>query len=747
MPYPVLIKKFLVLTLLMTALGAMRPGAVRALSPPAAGGTWQIFADHVTVEQNQQRYDARGTVTIIGETARLTADHVVYDNLTADAYADGHVRLISGKDNITCDAMTLNLKTETGTIHQGTVFVAENHFYITGERIEKTGKATYRADRAALTSCDGDRPDWKITGREISVTIEGYGTATHATLWAGGMPALYTPFLLFPAKNKRQTGLLAPRFTTSTRKGFEYEQPLFIALSRNSDTTLDMNYMADRGTKLGAEYRYISDKDNRFTLYGDYLRDDKIDDGTDATDDYSYAGTPDRTNQDRYWLRMKADLTPLPLWKMQMDLDYVSDADYLHEFKKGVTDYTDTNAAFERDFGRDLDEYDDTTRKNRINLKRSWSRYNLNMDLLWYDNVSARREDTDDTTLQSLPDITLNALRRQMPGTPLYFKLNSGYTEFYRRDTTDSLLTGRRLDVYPRLYLPLHKNGFQMEPSLGLRQTLWHTDDAADIDGTQNGVSHRELYDISMEVSTMLSRIFAPDNAIAEKIKHEITPTLTYTYLPEVDQSDNPWFDDTDSIDGENTLTWELGHRFTSRRQQSVAAVADKTAPTRPLYREIAWLTISQDYHFSGTDEITEKAFSPIEVDLEFSPMPALSLDSDFAWSPYENRFVSHNTGFTFRDGRNNSVNLQYRYDREDTDDTDNTESIYTRVDLQLTSRLRTFMIYEKNLQEKTTIEATTGVEFNRKCWSLEISYTDTTDDRSIGFLVNLKGIGEFGNQ
>jgi LPS-assembly protein len=717
----------------------------RATPLKPAGSSWHISALEATYDPDQNLYIAKGEVILTGDTTRLEADHVIYNALTKDTRATGHVRLISGKDTISCDTMDLNLETETGTIKNGIIFVEENNFYISGDHIEKTGKSTYTADKASLTSCAGEHPDWKITGRDINVTIEGYGMVKHATLWAGNFPALYTPFMAFPVKNKRQTGLLSPSVTHSDRKGFEYEQPLFLALGRSTDATFNVDYMSDRGVKLGAEYRYLQDNNNKGTLFFDYLKDDKIDDGTDATSDYAYDGTSQRTNQDRYWFRMKNDREIFPLWKARLDVDYVSDEDYLHEFKQGYTGLTATDNAFESTFGRDLDEYDDTTRKNQLNIKRAWPRYNLNMDVLWYDNLTARQDDTDDTTLQSLPAITFDAMRQKLGQSPLYFDLDSSYTCYFRQETTDSLVTGQRMDVYPKIYLPFHLGGLQLEPSLGVRQTTWYTDDAADIENIQNGYSHRELFDINLDLSTVFRRIFSLDNAVDQKIRHEITPALTYTFIPHVDQTDIPYFDDDDLIDKESTLTWQLTQRLTSK--QRVSAPASSNTPNY-TYRELAWLKISQDYYFSGKDEDTEESFSNILVDLEFSPLPHVYLESDMEWSPYGTGIFSHNSAITLKNNNQNRIRLQYRYSQDDTDDDeDETESIYTSANLGLTPSLRAFLEYEKNLYEDETIETTAGVEFNRSCWSMKVSYTNTIDDQSIGFLINLKGLGEFGNQ
>ena len=80
----------------------------------------------------------------------------------------------------------------------------------------------------------------------------------------------------------------------------------------------------------------------------------------------------------------------------QLDLDIVSDQDYLKEFEHGYTGFEETNEYFVKFFGRELDGYDDSTRVNRLNLNRGWSGFSLNSELRWYDNVVNRRQsDTD----------------------------------------------------------------------------------------------------------------------------------------------------------------------------------------------------------------------------------------------------------------------------------------------------------------------------------------------------------------
>jgi len=119
-------------------------------------------------------------------------------------------------------------------------------------------------------------------------------------------------------------------------------------------------------------------------------------------------------------------------------MDVVSDQDYLTDFKRGHTGFEETRRYYTKAFGRDLDEYNDTVRLNRFNVNRSWSRYNLNAEIRWYDDVVARTQDLDDTTVQRLPFIGFTGSKQAAGNTPFLFDLDTSYTHFYREATTTS---------------------------------------------------------------------------------------------------------------------------------------------------------------------------------------------------------------------------------------------------------------------------------------------------------------------
>ncbi|MGD9228782.1 MAG: hypothetical protein PVF26_19915, partial [Desulfobacterales bacterium] len=143
---------------------------------------WLLEADEVTYDRRLDLYKARGNVKISKADKQLTADLIRFDHKTMRAYAQGNVVLTVGQDILTGSLLEIDLDQQVGSIEDAYLFLEENNFHITGHKIQKTGKNTYRIDAATLTTCDGDKPDWKITGKDIKIKDDGSGAAKHATL-------------------------------------------------------------------------------------------------------------------------------------------------------------------------------------------------------------------------------------------------------------------------------------------------------------------------------------------------------------------------------------------------------------------------------------------------------------------------------------------------------------------------------------------------------------------------------------
>lgn len=701
---------------------------------------WHISADRINYDTTENLYIAEGNVTVTQPGKSLSADVVRFNPTTMRADAQGHVILTSGEDILTGSRMDLDLANQTGRIENGDLFIRMNRFHITGDTIEKNGDDVYVAEGVTISTCDSASPAWKITGKNLEVAIDGSARVSHATLWIKDIPVFYIPFFSFPVKSSRKTGFLTPEMSHSDRLGFSYGQSFFWAINQQSDATFYGQLMSQRGTKIGMEYRYVLDTQSKGVLMIDGFNDRRIDDGRlNSSRDWGYEDDAVlRPNSDRYWFRMKHDQALPGGFFAELDLDIVSDQDYLHEFKEGYTGYDASDAYFNDQFGRILDPYDDPARVNRLNVRKRWQVYSLNGEIRWYDNVHNRRKLSEDTALHKLPLIEFSALKQRVLDTPLYVDFDAGYTYFYREKGE----RGQRFKAHSRLYLPyLLRNLITLEPSLGLSQTLWHVDEKDDSTVKKDRTQARGSVDFRFDLSTELYRLFANGRSPDHRIKHIIRPRITYGYTPKQARDQYPSFDVSDGIPGENLLTYSLSNILISRSRTNGKPGENPAGDTPQVdYHQFFRLNIEQSYDIDKANDHAAEPFSPVYARLEIRPKAHLIMDIETQWSPYGSGFVSHSAALTLHDNRGDRLFAEYRFEA------DIMESVYGNAKVALTDRLSAYGDYERNLHDRKRIRHGLGLLYQEQCWSLDVGYSEEESDRRIGFMIHLYGLGEFGS-
>ncbi len=747
------------ISLVMTAW----PGTARAQDE----SPWHIVADSLAYDKNSGMLVAEGNVVVTHEDKTMNAEFVEYDRIGESIFARGNVELKSRGDRSTSDRVLLNLKNDRGVLYNTSIFIESNHVYIKGNEIRRTGDNTYTADKVSITTCDGENPDWKFTGDDLSVTVEGYGTIYNAAFWTRKVPVIYTPFLVFPVKIQRQTGLLPPEFGLSDRKGFEYLQPFFWAINESSDATFYNRYIEKRGNMTGLEYRYILSEKSKGILLFDYMKDDKVEDGSVETmEKWGYEDEPIRDNRNRYWFRMKQDQALPGGALVKLDADVVSDQDYLREFSDMKNGYDATKQNFFRNFGRDIESEDDAIRTNSMVLTKTWSTYSLNASTIWYDNVVKRVDHLNDTTVQKLPTIEFNSARRQIFGSKLYYAFDTEYDYFFRKDTTNTLREGQRVDLFPTLILPWrYKNLFSLESTMGFRQTTWYVPGDSSVSDDLDGTHSRQLYDINIDLSTSLYRIYNLGGENVDRIRHAFTPKLTYSYVPEKDQTEYPFFDSLDRIKRENTLTLNLTNTFTSRSKQAEDEEEEKEKdkdkekigdglllqkPQKFHYNQFCRVEIEQTYDINEANErdsdkflnkTTREPFLPLYGEIEFTPFKYLSFDADGKWSHYDRCLLEGNAALSMKDERGDILRVEHRYTRDDV------KYLRTYLNLQVTDKLSVYGLNERNLMEKEDLKTSTGFLYTSQCWGVQVDYTHKPGDKRYGLVVQLSGLGEIGSK
>ncbi|MCG6916652.1 MAG: hypothetical protein LJE89_03805, partial [Deltaproteobacteria bacterium] len=228
-----------------------KDGITSFTSQGKKGSAYRLRADHFSYDEKQDIYTASGNVILHAEGSIIFADQIRLDGATKEAIVEGDVRIEQGRDWLEGERAYLDLEQETGVVEFGRGFLADGNFHFSGALVEKLGPQTYHVRDGTFTTCDGDEPSWHFRASDLKVTVEGYGIAKHTRFHLGRTPVLYTPYLAFPAKTERQTGLLMPRFGASERLGYYFDLPFFWAISRSTDATIYSHYMSERGLMMG----------------------------------------------------------------------------------------------------------------------------------------------------------------------------------------------------------------------------------------------------------------------------------------------------------------------------------------------------------------------------------------------------------------------------------------------------------------------------------------------------------------
>ena len=308
-----------------------------------------------------------------------------------------------------------------------------------------------------------------------------------------------------------------------------------------------------------------------------------------------------RPNSERYWFRSKYNGYLFdPAWITKLDLDWVSDQNYLREFKDGMLGFDSSDKEFLDEFDRDLDNADDRTRENNLLIQRSWDLGGVALRGQWVRNLAyenQNRATNENDTVQTLPELSGYLWKTALWDTPFEGQLDAHASNFWREYDT----TGSRLDIHPKLSLPLDYAGVSVIPTVGLRETAWmlNQDRGTAATETDNDTTSRLMPDVNVSAFTEFFKVYDLESEELirhesfagesqwSKIKHSIQPRIEYDWKPYITQSDKPFFDEIDRISAQNELVYSLTNMLDRRRE---------TVTTREIQGQGSLTELSTDY-------------------------------------------------------------------------------------------------------------------------------------------------------
>ena len=682
-----------------------------------------------TPEQEAATESDVETVTTTKVITTIKADWMVYDMDLGTVKARGDVLIDIGPDQLTADKGVINLNQETGTFTNASIIRQYKDMHFEGRVIEKTGDITYHIEDGWLITCklkDGETPPWSFGAADADITDNGYAYLKHAVFRIKGIPILYSPIMVLPVKRTRQTGFLFPSISNSDRDGFGMEFPFFVNLSPSSDITLYPQYMSERGFMGGLELRYVLDQESKGGFMANFLHDDLSDITNPDNDEYYSDGNYTHTNQDRYWIRGKAD-QKFGEWTTRLDLDIVSDRDYLIEFNSGLTGYTMTEDRFYDVFGRGFQNNTEDERLNTFKALRSWNNgMSLQANLRGINDL--REDKSSPTPLWQLPAIYFSGL------LPVYetgadFSWQTNYVYYWR----DKGVQANRFDLFPKVSMGIPLTDYlETTVTAGVRDTFYTIQSNDDPDwNSTSSTENRFLGDVLLEIGTTMIRDFSFSTGTVTGLSHTFRPYVNYHYVSDADQDDIPQFDEVDYISDENIITYGLNNFFTLR----------ENAFNKDYDRDYGYFKIKQGYDVRSSESDTP--LTPVNMELAYYPLEELRFIYRGDLDVYGDSFLTHTVETDYRNSRGDFLSLDYLYNKNvDNEEDEITSSIRAAASVGLFYYFTVGYSIERSLEDSKTVEENINLIYQPSCWSVELASNYTPGNQKITLMFRLANIG-----
>src|SRR5262245_57923330 len=301
---------------------------------------------------------------------RLLADKIEFNDTTHIAIAEGNVVMMFGKSQISGDRLEINVETRLATVWNAYGYMDPDVIF-SAAKLERVADDKVIVSDAIVTTCTQPTPYWQFHVTKATLHIDHYAYMKNAAFKTGNVPVIYLPYLIWPMKKDRSSGLLLPNVGYSRRRGSFIGNAVYVVLGRSQDATLYFDLYVQSGTRYGFEYRCVPAERVEGAFTGYFLNDIVTDD------------TGEEVESKRYRFRFTENQKFNNGFNLLADLNQVSDLDYYLDFERDITQTTSPTVF------------------SHIDLIRNWRNYSLNFKM---DRQEQFLDSMSDVTLQRLPE-------------------------------------------------------------------------------------------------------------------------------------------------------------------------------------------------------------------------------------------------------------------------------------------------------------------------------------------------------
>ncbi|MFQ2342219.1 LPS assembly protein LptD [Aeromonas dhakensis] len=775
------------IALTISLVPALTPAIVQAapLTPPPATGILDgLCYDYVPkieklapgtdanaqpVEVDADRLEAKqgGTAVYQGDVKvrqgvrKFDSDYAELDQKSRDVIAIGNIYYNDGQITVTSDkTLKSNLDTKNSELEEGKYQVHGSPVRGSADRVTMTNNnQNITLEGAQYTTCPPGQEVWTLKAGSIDIDqTEVFGEAWNASLWLYDYPVFYFPYINFPIKDERKTGLLYPGYTQSSKNGMDITQPFYWNIAPNYDATITSRFMDRRGLMEQVQFRYMPDPAHVGSLYFENLANDK-----------QYDETPslNQAMSDGHRYLLNANHTSLFADNaMRVSLDYtkVRDRDY----------------NYFNDFSPKVGTQVENQLQQSLMAGYFQPNWNINTEVRTYQILLASAQQPHEL----MPRIDHNYYQQ---GSWYDLAWNTEITKFGYNNAQaiaqnqGGAYTGTRVYTAPTLTMPLiNEAGYYLDSQYKLMYTRYDQEvpdnmsqtfvsrfTPAGANGTtlDEGIITRTLPSFRLKGGMTFER---NQNWFGGDANQTLEPEFQYLYVPYKDQDNIGVYDST-------TMRQDYYSLFSDRRYAGLDRISDSNrisiGLTSRVYDEVGderiRLAVAQAFDFVAprvklypSETLTTNTRSPLSFEGDAKINEQWFAHAGAQYDMDQSRLSSANSALEYRHEKLISQ-LNHRFVRDANYDLENRGQVtdLNQIGLLLTTPLNDqwhlYGGYYQELNQSVKSDRKVGLKYDSCCWSINfnLEWVNTPDnvtlrptsERSLGIQFEMKGLGSVG--
>lgn len=704
-----------------------------------------ITSDKVQAELNQDIYYS-GNVEIVHGNKVLKANNTTFNQETQEMsatgdifYQDGEIT-ISSEDELTTNLQTNDTKLSNAQYHiNGTLIHGE-----TDSAVLNSKKQSLQLKNASVTTCPKNEETWAISSSEINIDQnEVFGEAYHTVFRLHDIPIMYLPYINFPVKSERKSGVLYPNLSFGNSDGIKFELPIYWNIAPNYDMTFTPIFIQRRGILLTDEFRYMPFKNTIGKLYGEYIPHDRKheDDGVQKF-------------EERYLLHLEHQST----WfdgDLGLNINYSKvnsgDLNYINDFDSPNVETLDSQLT------------------QLASLYVDKPTFEGEIKVLSYQTLISE-EYLYNIPFKLLPQIKAN-YHNALKGL-LSYNVNFVFSNFeasskYENETFEA----QRYHFEPTVTIPfVYYEGIDLNAKGSILYTYYNQNvpDTLHHFYTTQGFSNRELENSidRLLYRTELNGKMTFANTLENLYTLTIEPQFQYMYIPYKNQDNIGLYDTTDRV-------FDFYSIFSYRNYAGLDRISDTNRFSYGFsysiydenYHEKLRFNIGQAYDFVPkrvrlypNDTKNYYPRTPIASTLDLNLIDSISLHGDIVYNTEKNETASWNSMLNVN-YEELMGQISYRYNRNG-NRTSNNEIIDLKqlgilMKLPVTPDLTLIAGGYRDLEQGLDIDKKLALKYESCCYSVGFqierynkpnNYTMTSDNETtLGVFFELKGLANVG--